>query len=304
MRRYLRWAIGLAIPCAALVVGACVGDSGTSTPDAGGQAAQSSSDVGVDVAPTDAGADAATQCDVAKPFGSPQPVAGLESALSARLSPDYLTAYFSVAEEAGIRAYSATRNSTSSAFGSRTAVLPSTLVRDPTVTGDGLSMLFWGNGADDVWLATRSSPDASFANPVAVSGVNTAGEEAYPFVREDGKILYHTSPNGLARSTNGGGGFATPTTITELKLGGINWYPAVTPDDLVIYWAANVPDAGAGAFDVWVATRASVNDVFSGAHAVTELNTAATEKPNFITRDRCSLYFARGGVVMVATKTP
>jgi len=282
---------------------ACVGDSGNPAPTAeGGVDVQSETDSAVaDVTALDA----STTCDVAKPFGIPQPVAGLEGAFTVRLSPDYLTAYFSVVEDGGIHAYSATRTTVNSAFGARTALLPSTIVRDPTVTGDELSMLFWGSGADDIYLATRATKNGSFSAPVLVTGVNTAGEEAYPFVREDGKVLYHTSPNGLARSTNGGAGFGSPTPITELKLGGINWFPTVTPDDLVIYWAAVFSDGGGGSFAIWVATREAVNDVFSGAHPVTELNTASNNKPNFITRDRCTLYFARTGVgVMVATKSP
>jgi Tol biopolymer transport system component len=47
-----------------------------------------------------------------------------------------------------------------------------------------------GTGKSDLYVATRASRDDFFGGPVAIAGVNTAGNETWPSVTGNGLILY------------------------------------------------------------------------------------------------------------------
>ncbi len=128
----------------------------------------------------------------------------------------------------------------------------------------------------------------------------------------DGSAIYLVENNTLiARASGTGAGFSAPVAVSELSGAGLTIEPVVTSDELTVYWATNRSDvdAGTGDFDIWTGTRASAASQFSGLHAVTELNSSASERPSFITADGCTLYLSStraGGIggedIYVATK--
>ena len=71
-------------------------------------------------------------------------------------------------------------------------------VGHPSISKDGLSLYFVSNmaggfGENDIYVMTRKSKSAKFSKPVNLGfEVNTAGDEMYPFIRENG-ILYFCS---------------------------------------------------------------------------------------------------------------
>lgn len=72
----------------------------------------------------------------------------------------------------------------------------------PTISDDGLLLVFVRNETgswedNDLWLATRSSPDAPFDMIRAIDELNTSVAEAYPFITSDGKKLYYITDDGL-----------------------------------------------------------------------------------------------------------
>ncbi len=68
------------------------------------------------------------------------------------------------------------------------------------ITADGQTMYFhtgkWSVGGDmDLWTTERTA--IGWSQPVEVPGVNTASNEGYPFVTEDGSELWYTGDSGL-----------------------------------------------------------------------------------------------------------
>jgi WD40-like Beta Propeller Repeat len=273
-------------------------------------------------------------CDVTKPFGAPLLVTsinmtGTETGL--RLSADYLSGYFSAQPPVAgsLTMYEAQRTTPTGAFGTPVALtaLNATGGSHPCVTGDALTLFFdstvapdaGGLGHLDLFLATRATASSTFAPGGALLNVDTANyDETEPFVREDGQVLYFTSTatggGDLYRSTKVGGAFGVPAPVTELNTASIEGVPTVTADDLVMYFSSTRTDGGAlGMDDIWVATRTSTSAPFGTPRNVTELNTTSGERPDFVTRDRCTIYFHRGYVtdagvsaraVWMASKSP
>ncbi len=76
-------------------------------------------------------------------------------------------------------------------------ILPDSLVAaHPAVTQDGLTLYFVSNkpgglGGKDIWMITRTSDGSPWSEPVNLgSGINTAGDELFPFIRDDGTLYF------------------------------------------------------------------------------------------------------------------
>ncbi len=182
----------------------------------------------------------------------------------------------------------------------------------PTITGDDKNLYFQTPTSFEV--ASRTSVQTAFGAPSLVLGISNF-VSGNPFVREDGQEMYGTIGNDIYRAMQGTSGFAAPTLVTELQVANVYQEAAtVTPDDLVMYYASARADGGAlGGEDIWVATRTSTGAPFGGFRNVAELNSTVDDKPTFITRDRCTIYFHRRGTsdagvqseaIWVASKSP
>jgi hypothetical protein len=326
----------------------CVGDSNTTVVqnDAGDDASAVDSatstdgttgvaDAGVadQSAPSDAsttGVDAGPRiCDPSKAFGS----AVLVSSLTApygnsgtfRLMKDLATGYFDSTREGGAGGsdvWMATRVD-GGPFATATNVASVDTASEeayPTISGDGLTLVFAsdrpnGAGAEDLWVATRNTTLVDFGTPAQLANVNTISTENAPYLRSDGKKLYFSSDRSPSQgaddiwvSTLNGSSFGAPVHVDELASSTSDAYATVTSDDLVMYFASQRTGGKGGGRDIWVATRATASDPFSGLTPVAELNTAFEDLPSFITDDRCTLYLTSNAAgrfqVYVATKSP
>lgn len=173
--------------------------------------------------------------------------------------------------------------------------------RDPTVTADGLGLVFSSNrpggaGGFDLWTASRGSRNVAFANPQPLAAVSTAGLERTPFLRHGGLALYLSAgdPGGLfvSRRTIPTDPFPAPSPIAELNTASVETHPVVTPDDRIIYFAT---DRGVGiGLSVWRATRATEAGPFGVPERVVELDGEGDEVPLWVSHDDCTIYFSRG----------
>jgi hypothetical protein len=262
------------------------------------------------------------------PFGPPALVPGLstiaDSVDGLRLSPDSRTAYFHAVRPDGVGyddLYTASRDAPNSAFGGVSPIEGTrinTVAEEvyPTVSGDGLILAYaHGQPAGDpvhIYYAERATTLVGFAfvGPV-MTGLN-AQHEAFPFLREDGKVLYFAvESNDIYRAPWNGRGLdaslGSPTAVEEINTNFNEVAPVVTPDDLTIYFGSNrTDDSARGDYDIWVATRTSPTEPFSLPRDVMEINTPSFEWPTFVTADGCTLYFSsnRGGTLLpyVATR--
>jgi Tol biopolymer transport system component len=227
-----------------------------------------------------------------------------------RLSADYLTGYFDELEKttsAGTvwSLHTATRPSLDESF-TKAVLLGDSAINgfdtqnDPTVRGDGLALIFGGverreQPSMHLYLANRASTEMLFAYVGPLPNVNdSAGEDARPFLREDGRVLYFSSSRNSAnhfdiyRATWDGSAFGAPVAVSELNTVSDELYPIVTPDDLTIFFASGRSNGVQG---IWMSSRRSANDPFSAPRSVPELNGPGVQ-PTFVTRDGCVLYFS------------
>jgi hypothetical protein len=284
--------------------------------------------------PQDRDAGPEALCDPSMPFDPPVVVPGLSdstmSVESLRLSPDELTAYFSASGRTDTVGfddiYTATRETPSSTFHNIAPILGSGINTpdeelDPTISGDGLTLLFargrpMGDPVD-LYYATRPMTSVPFIDVALVPNVNDPNSRyhAFPYLREDGEILYFASGNAALywakrQGFGSNAGYSSPMPITELNLGGFSQIaPVVTPDGRTIYYASDRNDGGArGNYDIWMATRASPIDPFSLPVNVTALNSLSFDIPTFVSRSGCTLYFSSARdnfrLTYVATRRP
>jgi len=263
--------------------------------------------------PTDAKPDAApTTCDPAKPFGAPTPLTALNAPgvedSHGRLTPDELTIFFSSLRAGGAGGadlYTASRTRRTDPFGAPANLgapinAPSGELM-PSVTGDGLTLYFVSDRAfgSHVWFATRPSVASPFTAPQVAVGLNAAALDLTPYVLPDNAtIVFDSTRLGDAGlfdlfSANAiDGGFSVPAVVKGVNTPGHDELSAaMTPDQLVIYFASNRPGTK-GSYDLFVATRALPSDPFGVATPVAELNTVGNEAADWISADRCRLYFS------------
>ena len=259
--------------------------------------------------------DAGRACDLAKPFGPPSIVRGFEPQVEPnlpaglRLSPDLLTGYYNAYGPGFVypNLYFVTRPTLADPFDPNSKKLlwslPPNHEQGPTVSGDGLTLLFEQGPQDDLTLhiysAHRASVGDSFGDAELLSSVDSLGiagvSDFSAFLREDGQVLYFASNRASPGSADNDiywcPAFGSPLPVNELNSSVDDEAPVVTPDDLTIYFASTRPPSDGGP-RVWTATRTSTSEPFSTPAIVQELNEPGTTLlPTFVTRDGCTLYF-------------
>jgi hypothetical protein len=265
-------------------------------------------------------------CDGSMPFRPPVPVPGLSEDVARtiaglRLSADYLTAYFYDDTTGNKDIYYATRETPDGPF-SNVRPIPGRGINtvsdetDPTVSGDGLTILFArGTPVADpihIFQGSRPTTELSFASIGRIPQLENlnATYETFPFLREDGIVLYFSLENADIYVTrlevsHSDANLDDPKPVAELNTTFSEIAPVITFDDLTIYYGSDRGD-GQGNYDIWMATRASSSDLFGPPTNVTEVNSADDEWPSFVTRDGCTLYFTsnRDGYLLpyVATR--
>jgi len=269
-------------------------------------------DAALDAPPVDAGsmdAPPPPPCDLAKPFGTPSLVVGVNSTAEetqATLSWDELTIYVASTRAGGLGAtdmYSATRATKSERFGalSRVAVVNSTASDEsPSVTKDGLSLYFASTRAAgatfDLHVAARMTTAAEFGAPSLIAGLNTTDAlDGSPYINAGGTVLYFDSDRGgnreiyrAARATSTVA-FNPPTLVGALNSPtAADKYPVLSSDELSVYFGSDRP-GGVGIFDIWEAHRTTTSDGFGSPKLATNLNSIATDLPTWISADGCRL---------------
>lgn len=248
-------------------------------------------------------------CASSAPFVRVAKVPGLdfvgEGISSARFSPDELVAYLGINVDGVIHIAISARRSRAEPF---SVPAPLSAVNSPsaggtmddgfpTVTSDGLTMYLHSarTGAYKLYTAQRSFAGAEFSRPAELTSLNVFGE-GDPFVTsDDGALYFHSWRTGdqpdLYRAKIGRDGFDSPRLLAELASGAVEYAPVVEPGELAIYYFSNRADrAGPG---IWTATRTSM-DVSFGPSIRLPMGVVGTnvlEVPNWISPDRCRLYF-------------
>ncbi len=293
--------------------------------DANATDAATTNDSSPDVDALDAASDAPTSCDIDAAFAPPIAFATLDSTANdshLRLSKNELVGFFESARDGGLGSddiYTASRTSIGDTWTGVTAVTAlnsASADNDPSLSGDSLTMYL--SRTSNLYRATRAAPTSTFNAPTALAGIDSNGVDFGPFIVESGSSLYFSSTRndvdaGVAAMfvtqplADGGFGAVAAVAGTGLTTGD-NRYTALTSDELVMYFASSRA-TGQGGFDIWLTSRASASAAFGAPRVVAEVSSTKDEFPDWISADRCRLYFTsnRGAGddnVFVASKTP
>ena len=172
-------------------------------------------------------------------------------------------------------------------------------------------------GGGDIYITRQSPATGDWAAPrnlgCAPNGPNGTGTEFGPSLVETdiGTLLYFSSGGPLGSNTQdiyvsaqlADGSFGPPTPVAELNTSSDDVMPNVSKDGLEIVFASTRP-GGAGAFDVYSATRNSVGDPWSSpVNLGPAVNTDAPETRPSLSWDGERLYFGRAGEIYVSERT-
>jgi hypothetical protein len=171
-------------------------------------------------------------------------------------------------------------------------------------------------GAGDIFR-TREHPSRGWLTPENLgcdatdSGPNFAGGEFSPsLVETDEATLLYFSSTGNDGGTDQDvyvsvmaldGSFGPATLVAELSTAANDQMPNVSRDGLEIVFVSD-RTGGAGALDIWTATRASTADAWSAPVNLTDINTSGGESRPSLSGDGRRLHFGRGGEIWVSER--
>ncbi|MFT4545442.1 MAG: peptidoglycan-associated lipoprotein [Bacteroidia bacterium] len=74
----------------------------------------------------------------------------------------------------------------------------SVAIGHPALSADGKKLVFasdieTGKGGRDLWMSTYNDEKARWGAPVNLDGINTAGDERYPFIHNDGTLYFSSN---------------------------------------------------------------------------------------------------------------
>lgn len=160
-----------------------------------------------------------------------------------------------------------------------------------------------GSGADagvtaceQAWLTT--TPTLSV--PQLIPSIDGPSYEQTEFLTADLLTLYFSSdPAGnddvfSTQRATPTDAFGSPTAVTDINTAFNDLELVISPDGLELWLASDRP-GGAGGYDLWRATRASVADGFGGLAVVPEVSSTGSEYNERISSDGQRIYFAAAG---------
>jgi hypothetical protein len=254
----------------------------------------------------EAGSSGSEHCSAAAPFSAVKQVRGISGpAALAHYSNEELTVYYVVTTESTITIFMATRPVMEDAF--RTAEPVPALniasyVASPTVTADGLTAYLESplGGQFRIYSASRETQGEPFSVATVVSEIPVfAGG---PFISQSGAELYFhwnrtnslEDDTQLFRATHTALSFQAAEELAGVSSNEYHEsHPVLSPDGLALYFTRLPRSAPASDTVVWRAVRSDVSESFTDPQQVTELDTPATEVPDWISVDNCRLYFSR-----------
>ena len=151
-----------------------------------------------------------SKIDKKSKWSTPVPVEGINSEFedgTPSFSSDYKELYFTRCEagkreKKGCMIMYSKRTGDKWSTPKNLGILPDSLVAaHPSISKDGLTLYFvsdlaGGFGKKDIWKVTRLRPGDAWSKPVNLGpDINTAGDELFPYIREDGTLYF--SSDGL-----------------------------------------------------------------------------------------------------------
>ncbi len=244
-----------------------------------------------------AGQTASAAFVLGEPVKSGAPLNTTSDDWSMTITADGLTAYFSTARFGGRGSddlWMVTRPTPNEPWGEPVNLGPSVNTSAsegyPSISADGLTLFFsemfastrsrplrpGGRGGQDLWMTTRATTEDDWGTPVNLGPVvNSAADERCPCISADGLSLYFGSnrPGGsgtldlwVSTRPDTGSDWTTPVNLgSAINSSDDDSDPSLSPDGLTLFFASWGRPEGFGSHDLYVATRASINDPWNPA---------------------------------------
>lgn len=241
-------------------------------------------------------------CDPSAAFIAVEPISELNAASDeegARLSPDELVMYFTRRAGAGqpYQIYTATRASRDAPFGTAMPILLLANASGAMIAPDQLTLYYSSDrgGADPNAHLYMAKVPFSAATSIAMTALNSMALDYSPYVSADDSELYFVSrrpadvDDNIFAARREGDTFVEPAEVSPVNSGLSERSPVVSADGLRLYVGSNRDQSDD--FGIYVASRAERAKPFEAPVAVSELNTASFEMPDWISPDHCTIYF-------------
>lgn len=164
-----------------------------------------------------------------------------------------------------------------------------------------------GEGLGDLWVSTKDGANQWQAPVNLGPTVNSSARDASPELSSDGLTLFFASdrPGGsgvtdlwMTTRTSHTDPWQTPTNLGS-TLNSIyeDVHPSISPDGLALAFSSNRAASGADSWDIWIATRSSLQDPFGAPvslRAQLPAGFQGTHGPEF-SADGSTLYFSSRG---------
>jgi len=177
----------------------------------------------------------------------------------------------------------------------------------PSMSADSLSLYFVsdrpGGRGWDIYVATRLTSDDPWETTVNLgSRVNSAQGDFFPNISSDGLTLFFGSdrPGGYgyidlyaAERATIHDDWSTPVNLgPKINTSVFEGWPSISADGLSLYFCSYRPGGYGGGGDIWVATRATINDPWGEpVNLGPAVNTSSDDSDPSISADGSTLYF-------------
>lgn len=177
------------------------------------------------------------------------------------------------------------------------------LAAHPCLSRDGLTMYFArcepGGSYLRIVEAYRDTPQGIFTSEdVQDELVSTGYDLKTPWISSDGLRLYYeefeaagTAKAKMAQRASTGDTWTVVRLFDELHVGGADVIrPSLTEDELIVTFASTRP-GGSGKYDLWMASRTSIDATFGNIRPLYEINSFDWDQWPCIMPDGLTLYF-------------
>jgi hypothetical protein len=185
---------------------------------------------------------------------------------------------------------------------------------DPSLTSDLTEIYFdskrdGGKGKEDIWSAKRASATAAWDPPVVVEELNSEERETGIALSADGLTIWFSSERpesqgGLdvftATRKNRSSSWSAVTRVEELSTPDDDLVSAVSDSGTVCMLSRR--PKGTDEYDIFAATRGTVDGAWEAPQPLSELNTDSNESDAFLVGEGRELLFTRSKDLQLARR--
>jgi len=177
----------------------------------------------------------------------------------------------------------------------------------PNISSDGLTLFFASNRPTgegnkfDIFQATRPTVNDPFGTPTPINEINSPFSDFAPSISHDGLTLFFKSTRDdpaaqgnlwFATRPSTDAPFSAPQRVANVNSSIDDGAPSISSDGLTLF-LASLRSGGFGSYDIWQATRPTINDEFGvPTNLGATVNSSFNDGTPSISVDGLTLFFA------------